>query len=39
MRTLLVSTLLLLTVSVSWANEKLYNKLNKLYLSDRDKCM
>ncbi len=39
MRTLLLSTLLLFTVSTSWANEKLYNKLNKLYLTDRSKCM
>lgn len=39
MRTLLISALLLFTVSTSWANEKLYNKLNKLYLTDRDKCM
>lgn len=39
MRTLLVSTLLTIGISVSWANEKLYNKLHKFYLSDRDKCM
>lgn len=39
MRTLLISTLLLVSISTSWANEKLYNKLNKLYLTDRTKCM
>lgn len=39
MRTLLISTLLLFSVSTSLANEKLYNKLNKLYLTDHKKCM
>lgn len=39
MRTLLISTLLFFTFSTGWANEKLYNKLNKLYLTDRTKCM
>lgn len=39
MRSLLISVLLVFAVSGSWANQKLYNKLNKLYLTDRNKCM
>ncbi|MCO5260413.1 MAG: CAP domain-containing protein [Crocinitomicaceae bacterium] len=39
MRTLLISTLLVFAVSTSWGNQKLYNKLNKLYLTDRNKCL
>lgn len=39
MRTLLFSALMLLTVSPSWANQKLYNKLNNYYLTNRKKCM
>lgn len=39
MRTILISTLFILTVVAGRANEKLYNKLNRLYLTDRNKCM
>jgi uncharacterized protein YkwD len=39
MRILLISTLLLFSFSTSLANEKLYNKLNKLYLTDQKQCM
>lgn len=39
MRSLLISALLVFVVSGTWANQKLYNKLNKLYLTDRNKCM
>ncbi len=39
MRTLLISAFMSFVVSLSWANEKLYNKLNKLYLTDRNKCI
>jgi len=39
MRTLLISVVLLFATTMSFANEKMYNKLNKLYLLNRDKCM
>ncbi|HLU86114.1 MAG TPA: CAP domain-containing protein [Taishania sp.] len=38
MRTLLFTMLFLVGASTGNANEKLYNKLNKLYLTNRDKC-
>lgn len=39
MRTLLFLTLVVFVVPGTWANEKMYSKLNKLYLTDRDKCL
>lgn len=39
MRTLLISAILMFVATTTFANEKMYNKLNKLYQVDRNKCM